>query len=314
MCKYIADAQQDPGVWAAAKEAQQWGSPVQAAFWWPKHRIRFVQDDALIQSLLNERDQLELLVTPPVMVRSSKPQGDCDDFTMMVCALLKVLGVGFEIVTVAADGYDPSKFSHVFCRAVLSDGSRIPLDASHGKYPGWCVPTSRTYRVQVWDEAGNPIADRGAKWNGLHGFVGAGRGVQGLGACLEYDDSGNCAVDDGATGDGGYQVIGPAAPAPNGTYVPPACPAGLTMLAGTCVIPGTTVTSSTAGGVNTTPGFSSALQAILAGITSRTGGQIASTLRPTVPAGSIAIPTNSLLLYGGLAVLGLFFIVAVSKK
>lgn len=314
MCKYIADAQSDPGVWQAALESRNWGNPVAGAFWWPKHHIKFVQDDVLVSQLLNERDQLELLVTPPVMVRSSKPRGDCDDFTMMVCALLKCLGVGFEIVTVAADGHDPSRFSHVFCRAVLSDGSRIPLDASHGKYPGWCVPASRTYRMQVWDEQGNPIKDVASrKWQGLHGYV-AGLGA--CGDCIETDEQGACMSFDENCDDGGsttFTPTGPVAPPLNGTYTPPtntACPSGLVMLGGNCVIAGSTVTSSTAGGVNTTPGISSLIASIFG-----SGSQIATTFsQPTVPVGSVAIPTNSLLLYGGLAFVGLIALVLVSKK
>jgi hypothetical protein len=322
MCKYIADAQSDSGVQAAAKQAQRWGNPVAGAFWWPKHYIKFVQDDVLVSQLLNENDQLELLVTPPVMVRSSKPRGDCDDFTMMVCALLKLLGTGFEIVTVAADGQDPSRFSHVFCRAVLSDGTRIPLDASHGKYPGWCVPASRTYRIQVWDENGSPIKDAGSKWNGLHGIV-AGRGVQGLGcdAGMVDDGEGGCIFDTSITTGGGdgttpYVPIGPPSLQPN------TCPSGLVLVSGECVIPGTTVSTSTAGGANTTPGAgfalpggaANSLSSILASVFG-TGSQIAgAALKPTVPPGSIAINTNSLLLYGGLAVLGVLFVAMVSKK
>ena len=350
MCKYISDAQNDPGVWAAAGEAQRWGSAAAGAFWWAKHNIKFVQDDLLVARLLNETDQLELLVTPPVMVRSSRPQGDCDDFTMMVCALLKLLGVGFEIVTVAADGVDPSRFSHVFCRAVLSDGSRIPLDASHGKYPGWCVPASRTYRIQVWDESGAPIKDAGSKWNGLHGFIaGAGRGVQGLrgfaglgacGDCLTYDDSGNCTETD--TTDCSTPVIGPPSLSTN------TCPSGLVLVSGECVPPGTTLSptlstnssgattctatsaascpagsifiqgSSIPGVLSATPTLStvgaslSPIDAALAALATSGASLANAVLGPTTPAGTTNVATSSLLLYGGLALAGVVVLSLVS--
>lgn len=63
--------------------------------------------------------------------------GDCDDFAMYGAALLRSLGVQSSFVTIAADPRDPSRFSHVYLAAYTSDGERIPLDVSHGPYPGW---------------------------------------------------------------------------------------------------------------------------------------------------------------------------------
>jgi hypothetical protein len=159
MCRYISESITDPLVQAAAAQAAKWGSPWAGAFWFTKHLMKFQSDESLTLALLNENDNLELLITPSVMLRSSKPQGDCDDFVMLVCSLLCCLGCDYEVVTVAADPQDPSRFSHVYCRAVLDDGLRIPIDASHGKFPGWQVPPARTFRTQVWDSAGNPIQD-----------------------------------------------------------------------------------------------------------------------------------------------------------
>jgi hypothetical protein len=149
-----------------------WRSPEDLAagsWWWVKHSLRFVHDDTLLRRLLNETGQLEALVSPAVSVRGFIREGDCDDFTMLVCSFLSVLGVPWEIVTVAADPTDPERFSHVYARAVLADGGRLPLDASHGHYPGWEVPKGDVMRVRVWDESGRPIP--GAGFAGLRGYV-----------------------------------------------------------------------------------------------------------------------------------------------
>lgn len=160
MCRYIGESQADPLVQAAAAQAAKWGSPWAGAFWFTKHLVKFQSDEALTMALLNENDNLELLITPSVMLRSSKPQGDCDDFVMMVCAILCCCEVDWEIVTVAADPQEPDRFSHVYCRAVLADGLlRMAIDASHGRYPGWEVPPARRFRTQVWDSSGSPIKD-----------------------------------------------------------------------------------------------------------------------------------------------------------
>lgn len=291
---------------------------VSAVWWFAKNTIKFVLDESAVHQMFGKRNAIELLVSPALMLRSRKMQGDCDDFTMMICALLGCRGLGYEIITVAANPRDPGTFSHVYCRAILPDGSRVPLDASHGKYPGWQVPTGHVSRFQAWDADGNAVQDAGSNnWGGLHGYEVS----RGLGACLEYDDSGTCTVDDGSgsTCPTGLVMLDGTCVIPGTTVssispIPSACPTGLVMLQGTCVIPGTTVSSSTAGGVNTTPGVSSSIASLLAGIFGP-GSQIANAaLAPKTPAGTINVPTNSLLLYGGLAVLGVIFISLAGKK
>jgi hypothetical protein len=174
--------------------------------WWAcKHMMTFVQDAPAVARMFGPHDALELLVSPAAMIRCRQMEGDCDDFTMMICAMLGCLGVPFEIVTVAASPEDPSRYSHVFPRAVMPDGTRIALDASHGKYPGWQVPKNRQFRVQVYDSEGNPIEDQArATWDGLHGYVAevpmqAFRGfghLRGIGDC---DEGGDDSCDDGTT-------------------------------------------------------------------------------------------------------------------
>ncbi len=127
-----------------------------ADWWFAKHFIRFVQDQDLTRKLLGYSDALEALVEPAVMIRCTEPAGDCDDFTMMICALLECQRIPWEIVTLACSRKQPGIWSHVFPRAVLGD-LRLPLDASHGAYPGWSVPSRDIQRMAVWDSSGNLV-------------------------------------------------------------------------------------------------------------------------------------------------------------
>ena len=46
---------------------------------------------------------VDFLIEPSVLIRMRKPQGDCDEFTMLSLALLVANGIDCEIVTVACD-------------------------------------------------------------------------------------------------------------------------------------------------------------------------------------------------------------------
>jgi len=187
MCECIARSSIDPLVKRCAVEAvEQWrGGPMFAAtgqdpfqnagaiaescWWWAKHQLKFVHHSKLILAWLNERDQLQLLIEPAVLVRMRHMLGDCAIYTMLICAFLDVLKVPWEIVTLAVDPEQPTIFSHVFLRAILPCGRAVALDASHGKYPGWQVPKGRIFRSQAWNQNGEPIMDRG-RFTGLHGY------------------------------------------------------------------------------------------------------------------------------------------------
>ena len=188
MCEHIRKSADDDQVKAAANWAHEsfgGGSSdpamkAWAVFWFCKHYVRFVVDEAPMFRL-NEPNQQDLLYSPAVLIRMQDPAGDCDDFTMMGAALLKALGVPFVIVTIAAGPDDPQRWSHVFLMAMLSTGP-LPIDASHGSGPGWMVPASHTYRWQCWDEDGKPVERPAATetWTERLGSkrTGAGSGEQ----------------------------------------------------------------------------------------------------------------------------------------
>jgi hypothetical protein len=190
MCQQIRDSARDPMVQRAALNCARAfrGGPLyigrdplhdpaalaESCWWWAKHYIRFVHHEALIRQWLNEANQLQLLISPDVLVRMEDRKGDCAIFTSLVCAFLSCLGVDWEIVTVAANPAEPGVFSHVYARAVLPGFLRLALDASHGKYPGWQVPQAHSTRTQVWDMQGRPVEDRDSRWSGLHSYHGLG--------------------------------------------------------------------------------------------------------------------------------------------
>lgn len=206
MCDQIARSAQDPLVRECAKQAVlQWrGGPYFAArggdpttnpraiaesiWWWAKHQLKFVHHSKLIQVWLNEKDQLQLLIEPAVLVRMNRMMGDCAIYTMLICALLDCFNVPWEIVTLAVDPEQPTIYSHVFPRVVLPDGQRIALDASHGRYPGWQVPRNRRFREQVWNEDGEPMQNRGT-FQGLHGYEFRGMGQDDNEDAVVYSDS-----------------------------------------------------------------------------------------------------------------------------
>lgn len=175
-----------------------------SAFWWCKLFVKFVHHDFIIRQRLGEVGHLQGLISPEVLVRMDKPEGDCAIFSECVAAFLTVFGVPYEFVTVAVNPSEPEIFSHVFLYAVMPDGSRLPIDASHGAYPGWQVPTAHVSRRQVWDASGNAVPDRGSRFDGLHNYR------RGLGDPCNYADPDyNAAVCEGIS----------ATPGGGGTYL-----------------------------------------------------------------------------------------------
>lgn len=123
-----------------------------AIFWWVKRHVQFSEDEELMHSQLGIKTEdldKELLIPPTTLLQMPVPTGDCDDFSMLVAAMLKNVGMRVKFVTIAADESMPWKFSHVFVRTKDDKGNWVSLDASHGPYPGW--QTKQNFREQEWD-------------------------------------------------------------------------------------------------------------------------------------------------------------------
>jgi hypothetical protein len=224
MCRQIAAASRDPLVRKIAFDAvrrirggPRWvGTGIQpfnsarvmaeSCWWWCKHAMRFKHHGEMFEvwsaDLGDPRTKLQLLISPDVLVRMRKLEGDCAIYTMMLAAMLESLGVRWEICTAAVDRRQPDIFSHVWPRAVLEDGGREALDASHGKYPGWQVPPYDIHRLKVWDEVGRELGNQMARqFSGLHAYRGSRRRGMGALVCLDPNDTSSCYEDSSSTTD-----------------------------------------------------------------------------------------------------------------
>ena len=110
-----------------------------ACFEWIKAHVVFKKDSDTARPVLSSPLTREVLIRPVDLVRMPRPAGDCDCQSMLMAALLGACGISSCFVTVAADFTQPGVYSHVYVRALFSDGSSMPLDASHGYYAGWEV-------------------------------------------------------------------------------------------------------------------------------------------------------------------------------
>ena len=113
-----------------------------------RHSVYFAHDEVLANPLLplvsSRTPIVEILIRPRDLISmcssgACRRMADCDDYSMLVASLLLACGIRAAFVTVAADPQDLTRFSHVYVAAYTDSGDRIPLDASHGKYPGWEV-------------------------------------------------------------------------------------------------------------------------------------------------------------------------------
>lgn len=161
MLGYSGEDARSPGVRSDAVTNAAPDDPITGNFYDVKRTIRFVPDDETARPFTSfARGQIiETLVRPVDMRIMRTPQGDCDDFAMTIRARMLALGIPCDFVTVAVDRDDPSRFSHVYAVADCSGGAcgphysgRVPLDASHGPFPGWECP--------------NPYGKR-AEWPGI---------------------------------------------------------------------------------------------------------------------------------------------------
>ena len=297
MCEYIDAGSRDHIVrdWAtravntygcrgADATAKAWG-----VFWLVKHAVEYVHDEPRL-SRMGEPAALDLLIAPAVLVRTRKPKEDCDGFTMLICAMLRALLVECYIVTVAADPADPSRWSHVFALAKLDDGTYMPLDGSHGAFPGWMVPAEHMFRWQAWGMNGRPADDvKVPRFRGLHGYS-----RRGMGDCVNFQvgPDGNCPDGSPYTGmldSGGAAPVKPAPTTPGFNW-----DATIASILGQGV--------GIAKSVLTPPTYQSTYNPAT--------GQTSTTIRGTQAVGSAASPlglglSSNTLLIGGVVLVGL---------
>lgn len=310
MCQLIHDSLADGIVQRATVDADRFrqfaAAPWASIWWWVKHQVKFVHHQRLLVEWLGAPDELQLLIRPDALLKMSEPKGDCAVFTTLVCAMLDCCGLAWEIVTVAVDPRQPGIYSHVYPRVILGDGRRIPLDSSHGKYPGWEVPAEAMSAKQVWGMDGNPVEDVAARqFQGLHGvdmrYMYGGADRRGLGQ--DDSDSGDDGSSDPVVLTGLTDTLDPTTDIGSGytLFVPVDTSSGGVSPSGGSS-GGSGITSSGGSGGST---IAQDIQALLTG-----GNTVARTALGLPATGTTQINTNTLLLIGA-GTIGIILLVSL---
>jgi hypothetical protein len=165
--EYLIEDAQSPLIQDYARRAieEGGGNPIQGVWNLVKRCVRFQHDEETADRLhINDprkKDVVEVLIRPVDQALLIDLQGtgieDCDGFEMFAGCLLYVLGIPCSLVTVSAAPEEPNRFTHVYI-AAYPDGKRIPLDFSHGDYPGWeCPNTGRLREWPIRAGTGSPL-------------------------------------------------------------------------------------------------------------------------------------------------------------
>jgi hypothetical protein len=110
-------------------------------------RVRYDADSKLAAAIGAPLDS-EILIRPADLLMMKDPRGDCDEFASSAAALLLALDVPVFIKTVKCNPLARHVWSHVYVVARMEDGTLLPLDCSHGPYPGW--ETSPIFHSKLW--------------------------------------------------------------------------------------------------------------------------------------------------------------------
>lgn len=105
------------------------------------HRnVRFTDDVVGVETLHSAREIVRLQI------------GDCDDFTILICSLLETAGLPTRIVTVSANGEDPTQFSHVYPEVNL-DGVWTAVDFAR-RSPAFGKTPEGYFRMRIYEQTG----------------------------------------------------------------------------------------------------------------------------------------------------------------
>lgn len=149
ICGHVLRDSSAPVIREQAAEALRagGGDPIKGVWESVTPYIRFQQDFDTAQKLVSSDPRkasvVETIIPPAVQAWLIRLRGygveDCDGFTMYGAALLCAMGIPVYFCTVSAEGDRPREFTHVYLVA-YPNGHRVPLDLSHGPYPGWECP------------------------------------------------------------------------------------------------------------------------------------------------------------------------------
>jgi len=169
MCDLVKHSLSDPIIQQAWRDAWRFFHAVAfedeatCCWWYARYLIKFVHHQELLRDWLFKFDELQLLISPEALLKMQWPKGDCAVFTTLIEAMLTLRGIPWETVTVAVNPQYPALYTHVYPQAIRPDGTRLPLDASHGKFPGWEAPPERVIKKKY----GTPMATKSREeiWN-----------------------------------------------------------------------------------------------------------------------------------------------------
>lgn len=106
---------------------------VEAVYEWVRDNIRFVRDIRGIETVATPQRTLEI------------GQGDCDDISVLISALLESLSFQTRFLAV---GFRPGELSHVLTEVRLGKWW-VPLETTvDGSYIGWYPPRIRESMIQ----------------------------------------------------------------------------------------------------------------------------------------------------------------------
>lgn len=103
---------------------------------------RFYLEVVAVYEFVNSRVRYTKDVWDAEMIQPAewvltKAAGDCDDFTVAVCALLEAIGHRTRIVAV---GRDAGCYSHVYAETLIGGKKWIAVDATEDFGVGWHMP------------------------------------------------------------------------------------------------------------------------------------------------------------------------------
>jgi hypothetical protein len=110
-------------------KAKDYAGEIKALFEWVQQSIRYTKDTFRLEVLHSARRMLELRA------------GDCDDFSILLGAMLEAIGHPVRLVLTGPDPRRQDLFSHIYIEAYCR-GRWIALDATMPHAMGWAPRTS----------------------------------------------------------------------------------------------------------------------------------------------------------------------------
>lgn len=126
-------------------KAKDYGGEIKALFEWVQQHIRYTKDTFRLEVLHSARRMLELRA------------GDCDDFSILLGAMLEAIGHPVRLVLSGPDAQRQDLFSHIYLE-VFCKGRWIALDATMPHAMGW-APRTSVRKVVAIDRRPTMMAD-----------------------------------------------------------------------------------------------------------------------------------------------------------